>query len=284
MQRYLEFTPPNGELKKDVEAIIKIQPSADIEESLAERGKALRSLQSKWGTQASNGFNEHVKMMIDATDKPVKIGETPQFPNRNAFDSDDPEQMEEYKNKAEEVFNALLDWDRRKQAFATASQEEIDPNHRYMVVGKGLTELNGWLTPLTKKFVTMPSGTKIVCVDDGRFPGHMVAEISAHQKDNEKAKYLGNLNYLADQAGFKTFIPGEAERKEEILQRSDEELRADFKKMTNEKLREVCDAAGKVWTEEMVKRELIELLMPTQEVNDDSEGAEGSMPDNGGGS
>ncbi len=86
-----------------------------------------------------------------------------------------------------------------------------------MKVVQGLKSLVGWLTPLKQKVLTMPSGETIVCMDDGTFPGHMVAEVGKHRKDVDKAKYLSSLRYLANQQGFGIFT---IESQEVILDKS----------------------------------------------------------------
>ncbi len=127
---YLEYLPPNQELKRNMEEIVKIQPSTDLRKTLAEQGKSLRSLSLRWNGDLSKDFLQEVTGMIDLTNEPVIVGGTPQLPNPEAFDSSSPEQMDEFKKAVWKVFEAMKDWYARKEAFQGKTADEMDVNHR----------------------------------------------------------------------------------------------------------------------------------------------------------
>lgn len=276
---YLEYAPPNQELKKDVENIESIQPSVNLHDTLAEQGKDLRILAIKWNGKLTRDFKEEVKKMIDLTNEPLVVGDMPNIPNPDAFDSSSKEQMDEFKEKVSGIFEAMKDWNKRKEAFQGKSTGETDVNHRYMKVSQGLKNLVNWLTPVQQKRLTMPSGDVLVCMDEGTFPGHMVALVGKHRKDGEKAKYLASLNYMANQHGFA--LMGGKEPKKDILQDlgeipmmpSDakevidegEKLNTELNMMTK---RQLLEMAGDSADKSMNKSEIIEILLAKDETDE----------------
>lgn len=249
---YLEFVPQSKELKKDVEEITQIPLSTDTEKNLANKGKALRGLRFKWEGKTTVAFMKEVERLISLTDKPVVIGNRPVLPNPDAFDSTKPEQVDEYKARVGEVFELLLKWTEVKKQYEGVSAQQLEPENRFMEVTQGIGELLRWVTPVEKKAIQMPSGT-ITLIDDGSYPGHMVAEL--HPNDIDRAKYLASLDYGADQAGFKVYseLPTEPESGATF----EEQLRS----LSKEKLLKVAEKAKIEIPKNIKKEELVKLLL-----------------------
>jgi len=200
---YLEYINQDQDLRAEVEVVRQIQPETDPNKTLAMMGKALRAILSKWKTRVTADFSGELKEVIDLTVLPTAPGQMPDLPNPDAFDSNDHMQMDEYKERVEVVFERLKAWTGRKLAHEYASPEELDPHHRFMDAMQRIDGLISWLTPAPQKTVQMPSGEKLVLVDDGTWPGHKVGLVKEIIQDYNKAKYLSGLNYSANQAGFK---------------------------------------------------------------------------------
>jgi hypothetical protein len=186
---WIEYLPPDQDLRNDIIEITKIGNGEEPEAGMAKKAMGMRDVIEKWGKKVHAALFEKMNEFVDLATPPSVEGQEPVFPNEAAFDFSKIEQVKEFIRKAKAAWHALNEFHRNRDLYKTRQIPSHDPADRFMLMTQKLKTIIGGLEAMQFRAMEV-MGVKYTIGDAGLWPGHKIAKALSPAAD----KYFRDLS------------------------------------------------------------------------------------------